>query len=271
LIKAGGDLDFKPREVAVFRLDGKVAIVTGGASGIGLAAGKLFVRQGAKVLLVDLREDILQKAVVSVASNSVSYITADVSQPDQASRYVHTAVDRYGGVDILISNAGVVGDKNTIADHPVEMFDHVVAVNLRGVWLSLKYTIPEIQKRGGGSIVITSSIAGIKGSAGSSAYCASKHGVVGIMRTAAIEYAPFNIRVNTVHPGPIETPMVEEHVQGRHPEAPEEGRKALAETTLLKRYGSPEEVAALMLYLASDESRYCTGGTYMIDGGKALM
>lgn len=271
MIKGGGDLDFGSREVAVFRLDGKVAIVTGGASGIGLAVGKLFVRQGAKVLIVDLREDILQKAVVSIASNSASYITADVSQPDQTKRYVQTAIDRYGALDILISNAGVVGGKSSMVDYSIEEFDHVVAVNLRGVWLSLKFAIPEIQKRGGGSVVITSSIAGIKGSAGSSAYCASKHGVVGIMRTAAIECAPFNIRVNTVHPGPIETPMVEEHVRGRYPEAPEEGRKALAETTPLKRYGSPEEVAALMLYLASDESRYCTGGTYMIDGGKALM
>jgi NAD(P)-dependent dehydrogenase (short-subunit alcohol dehydrogenase family) len=151
------------------------------------------------------------------------------------------------------------------------MFDHVVAVNLRGVWLSLKYAIPEIQKRGGGSIVITSSIAGVKGLAGGSAYCASKHGVVGIMRTAAIEYAPFGIRVNTVHPGPIATPMVEEHVRGRYPDSLEEGKKVLADSTLLKRYGSPEEVAAIMLYLASDESRYCTGGIYMVDGGKGLV
>jgi len=255
----------------MFRLDGKVAIVTGGASGIGLATGRLFAEQGAKVLLVDLQEDLLCKAVEKVASASVSYAMADVSQPDQTAQYVKSAIDRYGGLDILISNAGIVGDKNSIVDYPVEMFDHVVAVNLRGVWLSLKYAIPEIQKRGGGSIVITSSIAGVKGSAGGAAYCASKHGVVGIMRTAAIECAPFGIRVNTVHPGPIETPMVEEHVRGRNPDTLEEGKKALADSTLLKRYGSPEEVAAAMLYLASDESRYCTGGIYMVDGGKGLM
>jgi len=255
----------------MFRLDGKVAIVTGGASGIGLATGRLFAEQGAKVLLVDLQEDLLRKAVESVASAFASYAAADVSQPDKTTKYVQTAIDRYGGLDILISNAGVVGGKSSIVDYSIEEFDHVVAVNLRGAWLSLKYAIPEIQKRGGGSIVITSSIAGVKGSAGSSAYCASKHGVVGIMRTAAIECTPFGIRVNTVHPGPIATPMVEEHVCGRHPDAPEEGKKALADSTLLKRYGSPEEVAALMLYLASDESRYCTGGIYMVDGGKGLM
>jgi NAD(P)-dependent dehydrogenase (short-subunit alcohol dehydrogenase family) len=255
----------------MFRLDGKVAIVTGGASGIGFATGRLFAEQGAKVLLVDLQEDLLWAAVEKVASTSVSYATADVSQPDQTTRYVQTAIDRYGGLDILISNAGVVGGKSSIVDYSIEEFDLIVAVNLRGVWLSLKYAIPEIQKRGGGSVVITSSIAGVRGSAGSSAYCASKHGVVGIMRTAAIEYAPFGIRVNTVHPGPIETPMVEEHVRGRHPDKLEDGKKALADSTLLKRYGSPEEVAALMLYLASDESRYCTGGIYMVDGGKGLM
>jgi len=255
----------------MFRLDGKVAIVTGGASGIGLATGRLFAEQGAKVLLVDLREDLLRKAMESVGDKSVSYAVADVSQPDQTARYVQTAIDRYGGLDILVSNAGAVGGKNNIVDSPVEMFDHVVAVNLRGVWLSLKYAIPEIQKRGGGSIVITSSIAGVKGLAGGSAYCASKHGVVGIMRTVAIEYAPFGIRVNTVHPGPIATPMVEEHVRGRYPDSLEEGKKVLADSTLLKRYGSPEEVAAIMLYLASDESRYCTGGIYMVDGGKGLV
>jgi len=255
----------------MFRLNGKVAIVTGGASGIGLATGRLFAEQGAKVLLVDLQEDLLCATVEKVASTSVSYATADVSKPDQTTRYVQTAIDRYGGLDILISNAAVVGDKSPIVDYSIEEFDHVVAVNLRGAWLSLKYTIPEIQKRGGGSIVITSSIAGVKGSAGSSAYCASKHGVVGIMRTAAIECAPFGIRVNTVHPGPIATPMVEEHVRGRHPDKPEDGKKALADSTLLKRYGTPEEVAAIMLYLASDESRYCTGGIYMVDGGKGLM
>lgn len=255
----------------MFRLDGKVAVVTGGASGIGLATGRLFAERGAQVLLVDLREDDLRKAVASVDSASVSYATADVSQSDQAARYIQTALDRYGGLDILISNAGVVGKKGAIADYAVEEFDYIIAVNLRGVWLSLKYAIPELQKRGGGSIVITSSIAGVKGSAGSSAYCASKHGVVGIMRAAAIECAPWGIRVNTVHPGPIETPMVERHVRDRHPEALESGKKALADTTLMKRYGTPDEVAALMLYLASDESRYCTGGIYMIDGGKGLV
>jgi NAD(P)-dependent dehydrogenase (short-subunit alcohol dehydrogenase family) len=255
----------------MFQLDGKVAIVTGGASGIGLATGRLFAEQGAKVLLVDLQEDFLRAAVEKVDSTSVSYATADVSQPDQTAQYVQTAIDRYGGLDILISNAGVVGGKSFIVDYSIEEFDRVVAVNLRGVWLSLKYAIPEIQKRGGGSIVITSSIAGVKGSAGGSAYCASKHGVVGIMRTAAIECAPFGIRVNTVHPGPIETPMVEEHVRGRHLDTLEEGKKALADTTLLKRYGAPEEVAATMLYLASDESGYCTGGIYMVDGGKGLI
>jgi NAD(P)-dependent dehydrogenase (short-subunit alcohol dehydrogenase family) len=255
----------------MFRLNGKVAIVTGGASGIGLATGRLLAEQGAKVLLVDLQEDLLHKVVVKVASASVSYVEADVSLPDQTERYVQTAIDRYGGLDILISNAGVVGVKSSIVDYPLEVFDQIIAVNLRGVWLSLKYAIPEIQKRGGGSIVITSSIAGVKGSAGGSAYCASKHGVVGIMRAAAIECAPFGIRVNTVHPGPIETPMVEEHVRSRHPDALEEGKKALIESTLLKRYGSPEEVATIMLYLASDESRYCTGGIYMVDGGKALL
>jgi NAD(P)-dependent dehydrogenase (short-subunit alcohol dehydrogenase family) len=161
------------------QLQNKVAIVTGGARGIGLAAATRFVREGAKVLLVDQSEDALHAAVDAIGSDAVSHAVADVSQPGQVERYTRLAVERYGGIDVLINNAGIEGECQPVVDYPVDIFDRVMAVNARGAWLGLKYVIPEMQKRGGGSIVITSSVAGVAGFAGLSAYTASKHAVVG--------------------------------------------------------------------------------------------
>lgn len=249
------------------RLDGKVAIITGGSGGIGLAAGKLFTQEGAKVLLVDLSEKPLQQAVESLGGEAVSYAIADVTQPEHVQHYVRTAVERYGGIDISLCNAGIEGVVQPITEYPLDVFDKVMAVNVRGVWLGIKYTVPEMQKRGGGSIVITSSVAGIRGAAGVSAYITSKHAVIGLMRTAALEGAPYNIRVNTVNPAPIETRMMRSLEEGFAPGAAEQAKQRIASTVPLQRYGSPEEVAQVMLFLSSEESRYCTGGVYMVDGG----
>ena len=190
------------------RLAGKVAIITGGAGGIGRAAARIFTDEGARVLLVDLNEAALQSAVQTVGSDKASYVAADITQPEQAQRYVTTAVERYGGVDILLANAGMEGVVQPIPDYPVDVFDRVMAVNVRAVWLGIKYAVPVMRARGGGSIVITSSTAGIRGSHGMSAYTTSKHAVIGLMRTAALECAPLGIRVNTVNPAPIETRMM---------------------------------------------------------------
>jgi NAD(P)-dependent dehydrogenase (short-subunit alcohol dehydrogenase family) len=249
------------------RLDGKVAVITGGSGGIGAEAGRLFVREGARVLLVDLHEEPLRKAVQSLDTNVVSYAVADVTQPEQVQAYVRTAVERYGGIDISLQNAGIEGVVQPITDYPVDIFDTVMAVNVRGVWLGIKYTMPEMQKRGGGSIIITSSVAGIRGAAGVSAYITSKHAVIGLMRTAALEGAEHKIRVNTVNPAPIETRMMRSLEEGFAPGAAAHAKERIAATVPLQRYGTPAEVANLMLFLASDESRYCTGGVYMVDGG----
>lgn len=249
------------------RLDGKVAIITGGSGGIGAEAGRIFVREGAKVLLVDLQEEPLKKAVQSVGGNDMSYVVADVTQPEQVQTYVRTAVERYGGVDISLQNAGIEGVVQPITDYPLDIFDKVIAVNVRGVWLGIKYLMPEMRKRGGGSIVITSSVAGIRGTPGVSAYITSKHAVVGLMRTAALEGAEHNIRVNTVNPSPIETRMMRSLEEGFAPGSAMHAKERIAATVPLRRYGTPEEVANLMLFLASDEGRYCTGGVYMVDGG----
>lgn len=251
------------------RLAGKTAIVTGGAGGIGLAAAELFVKEGAKVLLVDINEQVLQNAVASTGSDGLSYTVADVTQPEQVERYVRTAVERYGGVDVFINNAGVEGAVKPIPDYSVHTFDKVIAVNVRGVWLGLKYVIPEMQKRGGGSIIITSSVAGVEGVRGMSAYVTSKHAVVGMMRTAALECAPLGIRVNAVNPGPTETRMMRSLEEQIAPGAAEQAKQGKIEQIPLQRYGTPEEVAQLMLFLASDDSSFCTGGVFMIDGGRS--
>jgi len=220
------------------RLAGKVAVITGGAGSIGLAVGRVFAREGASILLVDLNEEMLDRAVRSFRGGQINYAVADVTDPNHTQRFKQAAIDLYGGIDVFVANAGIEGVVQPITDYPNEVFDKVIRVNVRGVWLGLKYVIPEMKRRGGGSIVITSSDGGIKGAAGVSAYVTSKHAVIGMMRTAALECAPMGIRVN---------------IKG----------------TPLKRYGTPEEVAQLMLFLASDESQYCTGGVYMIDGGRS--
>ena len=249
------------------RLDGKVAIITGGAGGIGIQAGKIFVQEGAKVLLVDLSEDTLKQAAQTIGSDRVGYCAADVTQPDQTQQYIQAAVDRFGGVDILLANAGIEGEVKPITDYSIDMFDKVIAVNVRGVWLGLKYAAPEIEKRGGGSIVITSSVAGVRGAAGVSAYIASKHAVIGIMRTAALEMAPMKIRVNTVNPAPVDTRMMRSLEQGFQPDDPGQVKEMMSAMVPLQRYAEPVEVAKLMLFLASEESSYCSGGVYMVDGG----
>ena len=222
------------------------------------------------MLLVDLNEKALQQAVAAIGSERISYAVADVTQPGQVEGYVRTAVERYGGVDVFIDNAGIEGEVNPIPDYSIETFDQVMAVNVRGAWLGLKYVIPEMQKRGGGSIVITSSIAGVSGSPGLSAYAMSKHAVVGMMRSAAYECAPLNIRVNTINPGMTETRMMRSLEQQRRPDAPDEAKRVALRRVPLQRYAEPKEIAQVMLFLASAESSYCTGGVYLVDGGATM-
>lgn len=226
------------------------------------------------MLVVDVNEGALQQAVGDIAGDAVSYAVADTTQSDSVRQFFQVAVERYGGVDVFLANAGVEGELHAIPDYPVEVFDHVMAVNVRAVWLGVRAAIPLMRQRGGGSIVITSSVAGIRGSVGMSAYTTSKHAVIGLMRTAALECAADSIRVNTVNPAPIETRMmrsIEEMRTSRLGAAAivEDVKASHAARIPLRRYGDPEEVARLMLFLASDESRFCTGGVYMVDGGSS--
>ena len=257
------------------RLEGKVAVITGATGGIGSAAARLFAEEGAKVALVDLDETALREIAQSIGEDKASYTAADVTQPDQTQAYINAAVSRWGGVDVLLANAGIEGTLASIPEYPVDMFDRVMAVNVRGVWLGVKYAMPVMRQRGGGSIVITSSTAGIGGTPEMSAYTTSKHAVIGLMRTAAMEGAPDGIRVNTVHPAPIETRMMrsieEMRVAAMDDSAVtvEVAKQSFADRIPLGRYGNPEEVARMMLFLASDDSSFSTGGMYMVDGGRS--
>ena len=257
------------------RLEGKVALITGATGGIGRAAAKLFADEGARVALVDLDETALWEVAGSIGDDQASYTVADVTQPDQTQTYVNEAVNRWGGIDVLLANAGIEGALSPIPDYPIDVFDRVIAVNVRGVWLGIKYVVPVMRERGGGSIVITSSTAGISGTPDMSAYNTSKHAVIGMMRTASLEGAPFGIRVNTVNPAPIETRMMRSIEEMRvaalddSSATVEVAKQAFADRIPLQRYGDPTEVARLMLFLSSDDSSYCTGGVYMVDGGRS--
>lgn len=251
------------------RLEGKVAVITGAASGIGLAATTLFAAEGARVLAVDMDGARLEQ-VVATLGDQVSGFAADLTDPDQADKTMAAAMDRYGSLDILLPNAGIWGTVADLDQYPVDTFRSVIEVNLVSVFITMKYAIPRMVTSGGGSIVMTSSAGGLGANPGNVAYAATKHGVLGIMRTAAIEYAPAHIRCNAVAPGTIETPMIHRLEATFSPDDPAKGAAALQEGSLMKRYGTVEEVAELMLWLASDGSSYCTGGTYWIDGGMQL-
>ena len=250
------------------RLDGKVAVITGAAGGIGLAAAKLFASEGAKLLLVDLQEDALREAADAVGPQNVATLALDVSADESARRYTQEAVRRFGRVDVALLNAGIEGEVAPIGQSSLAGFDRLMAVNLRGVWLGLSALMPAMKAAGrGGSIVVTSSIGGLRGTPFIAPYGASKHAVIGLVKSAAVEGAPDRIRVNSVNPGPIDTRMIAAIVEGRSPADPQAGRLAGIARIPAGRYGEPGEVAAMMLFLASDEASFCTGTVYAVDGG----
>ena len=246
------------------RLQSKVAVITGGAGGMGRAAAALFVQEGARVLIVDRDGGDLAEAAREIGGEDIASYAADVTDPEAAPAYMQAAANRFGGVDIALLNAGITGPNLPLEDYSLEQFDQVMGVNVRGVWLGLKAALPHMARRGRGSIVITSSIQGLSAMPGTTGYTTSKHALVGMMKGAALELAGRGIRVNTIHPGFADTPMMHRIHQGAPPGVLE---AALSKTVPMRRYATPQEIALLMLYLASDESSYCTGGCYPADGG----
>ena len=251
------------------RLDAKVAIITGGAGGIGIAAARRFSAEGAEVLLVDIDEEALIEVCEGIGSNRLSYTVADVASVEDNRRMVEVAEQRYGGVDILLANAGILGDTETIEHYDVARLDQVLAVNIKGPFLGLQAVIPAMRRRKGGSVVITSSIVGVKGAARLAPYVTSKHAVMGLMRSAARELAGDGIRVNTVNPSQTETRMMRSLEQGMNPDDPQRAQALMTANIPLQRYGQPEDVASVMLFLASDDASFITGSSYMADGGSS--
>jgi NAD(P)-dependent dehydrogenase (short-subunit alcohol dehydrogenase family) len=249
------------------KLTGKTAIITGGSGGIGAATARLFIQEGASVMLVDRDEAALRRAADEAGGERVAYCVADVSDEEDTKRYIDATERAFGHIDVLFANAGIEGKMAPIIECRVEDFDRVWRVNVRGVWLGLRHAMPRMATRKGGSIMITSSVAGLVGFAGLSPYVTSKHALVGLMRTAALEGASVGIRVNTIHPGPIANRMMSSLEEQVAPAAPQEAKKGFEQLVPLGRYGTNDEIARLALFLASDESSYCTGNTFVADGG----
>ena len=248
------------------QLKNKTAIITGGAGGIGAATAKLFTREGANVLLVDLDEDALKAAAAAAESKRVAHAVADVSDAAQVRDYVDQAIDKFGGLDIVFANAGTEGSVAPLTACEEEEFDRVLRVNVRGVWLAIKTAAPHLPNPGG-SIIATSSVAGLAGFAGLGPYVASKHAVMGLVRTAAVELAQAGIRVNAINPGPIENRMMRSIESQAAPNDPSSVKSGFETMVPMRRYGTNEEIANLALFLASDASTYCTGTTFIADGG----
>lgn len=245
-------------------LKGKVAIITGGTSGIGRATAVLFAKQGAKVVVAGRREAEGRETIelMRAAGGQGEFVQTDVSKANDVKAMVDKAVEKFGGIDIAFNNAGIEGKWTPIVDQSEEDWERTIDINLKGVWLCLKHEIQQMLKQGrGGTIVNMSSVAGQMGAATAAPYCASKHGVIGLTRTAALECAQQNIRVNAVSPAVIETPMGE-----RLFGAPDVKKYAL-NMHPIGRFGTPEEIAEAVLWLSSDKSSFMTGHTIVLDGG----
>jgi NAD(P)-dependent dehydrogenase (short-subunit alcohol dehydrogenase family) len=242
----------------------KVAIVTGGASGIGRASVELFAAEGAAVVIADLADDNGQALADELASkgHTATYVHVDVAREGDVQAMVTLALSHYGRLDVLFNNAGIDGDQAPTADASVDNWDRVINVNLKGVFLGTKYGLQAMLRSGGGSIINNASVAGLVGFPGIPAYCAAKGGVVQLTRAASLEYATAGVRVNCLCPGVIDTPMVERFTAG-NPEA----QAQMSAMEPVGRMGRPEEVAELALFLASDKSSFITGAVIPVDGG----
>jgi NAD(P)-dependent dehydrogenase (short-subunit alcohol dehydrogenase family) len=245
-------------------LAGRVALVTGAASGIGAATARAFAQQGAAVLIADSQVELGEKVAGELLAKGAraNFMECDMCNERDIEAAVKLAVQEFGALHIAFNNAGIEGAQAPTAECTNENWDQVINVNLRGVWLCMKYEIPAMLAAGGGSIVNCSSIAGVVGFPNIPAYVASKHGVIGLTKTAALEYATQNIRVNAVCPGVIQTPMIERFVKG-DPDA----RAALAAGEPMARVGMPEEIASAVLWLSGPGASFATGHALMVDGG----
>ena len=242
------------------RLEGKAAVVTGGGQGIGAAIARLFAAEGARLVLADLRSGPATGLVEEITSGGgeAVFVQADVTSDADCKRMIDTAIERFGCLDILVNNAGIAG-KGTVTEASEELWDRVMAVNLKSIFLAARHAVPHMERAGGGSVVCIASVAGMTGEKGQVAYNTSKHGVIGLVRCMAYDHAAAGIRVNAVCPGAIDTPLLSPLT--------EERLTRLEGLHMMRRLGRPEEIARAVLYLAGDESSFITGAAHVVDGG----
>jgi NAD(P)-dependent dehydrogenase (short-subunit alcohol dehydrogenase family) len=247
-------------------LTGKVAVITGAAGSIGAATARAFAAAGAELVLADLDADRLSALADELGAAAA---VTDVTDTDQVRAAVALAGERFGGLDVAFANAGVFGEVAELVDYPEDVFDRVMAVNVRGSFLLCKHALAAM--RDGGSVIINSSVVGLTSDPGISAYATSKHALVGLMRTAAQESAARGIRVNTIHPGPVDNDF-QHRIELTSTGAPSEAEAAAAfeENIPLRRHATPEEIARTVLFLASDASGFVTGATLAVDGGMSV-
>jgi NAD(P)-dependent dehydrogenase (short-subunit alcohol dehydrogenase family) len=246
-------------------LQDKVCLVTGGAGSIGLASARRLLDEGAKVMLVDLREDDLRRASAGLPADRVAISAADVGRDADARGYVAATVERFGRIDVLFSNAGIAGVIAPIEHYPGDVFDDVLRVHVKGAFLACKYGIPQMND--GGSVIITSSVVGLRGDPGACGYITAKHAQVGLMRSVAKEAAPRRIRVNSIHPGPTRNEFQAGIERTLSAVLGRDAGDFFDQITPLGRHAAPEEIAAAVLFLASDQSSFVTGTTLVVDGG----
>jgi len=241
---------------------GKVAIVTGGGSGIGEATALTLARSGAKVVVADFDKDAGERVVEAIKGDGGdgAFVAADVSKVEDVESMVETTVDTFGGLHVAVNNAGIGGAQAPTGEYPIDSWRQVIEINLNGVFYGMRYQIPAMLASGGGSIINMASILGRVGFATASAYVAAKHGVLGLTKSAAIEYSAQGIRVNSVGPGFIVTPLLEKNLD-------EAAMTAIAGMHPIGRLGTAQEVANLVAFLGSDDASFCTGGYYLVDGG----
>jgi NAD(P)-dependent dehydrogenase (short-subunit alcohol dehydrogenase family) len=242
---------------------GKVALVTGAASGIGRASALLYAREGAKVVVSDVNVEGGQETVglIQKASGEAFFVKTDVANPADCENLVRRTIEKFGRLDLACNNAGIGGEQNLTADYSIEGWQKVIAVNLSGVFYCMKFEIPEMLKTGGGAIVNMASILGQVGFAGAPAYVAAKHAVIGLTQNAAVEYSAQRIRVNSIGPAFIKTPMIAALEENQ------EALKMLVGLHPIGRLGLPEEVAELVIWLSSSRASFVTGAYYPVDGG----
>ncbi len=250
---------------------GKVALITGGGGGIGRATALGFALRGAKVMVVDADVDSGQASVdiITQRGGAAAFVWADVTQSASVRDYVEKTLAAYGRIDCFFNNAGIEGKVVPTQDYDEDMFDKVIAVNLKGVFLGMRHVLPVMIRQGAGAVVNTASTAGLFGAAGMPAYCASKHGVLGLTKVGSADVAAKGIRVNAVCPGPVETRMMRSLESQRNPDDPEAVHAAYAAGIPTGRYATPEEIAGAVLYLCSDLAGDVTGTQIVVDGGRS--